>query len=55
MTGDVLMVASQFGQTLDFFDATSLDKIDTIPDLIAQPHEMAFDGGRRLAYLAPAR
>ena len=46
------MVASQFGRTLDFFDATSLDKIDTIPDLIAQPHEMAFDAGRRLAYLA---
>jgi DNA-binding beta-propeller fold protein YncE len=52
MTGDVLMVASQFGQTLDFFDADTLEKLDTIPDLIAQPHEMAYDAGRRLAYLA---
>lgn len=46
------MVASQFGQTLDFFDADTLDKIDRISDLIAQPHEMAYDAGRRLAYLA---
>ncbi|GAA1870669.1 hypothetical protein GCM10009836_59160 [Pseudonocardia ailaonensis] len=52
MSGDVLLVASQFGQTLDFFDATTLEKVHTIPDLIAQPHEMAFDAGRRLAYLA---
>lgn len=50
--GDVLMVASQFGRKLDFFDTTTLDKLDTLPDLIAQPHEMAWDGGRRLAYLA---
>ncbi|MCE3550994.1 hypothetical protein LWC33_05935 [Pseudonocardia sp. RS11V-5] len=50
--GDVLLVASQFGQKLDFFDATTLEKLDTVPDLIAQPHEMAWDEGRRLAYLA---
>jgi DNA-binding beta-propeller fold protein YncE len=49
---DVLMVASQFGCTLDFFDATTLEKLHTVPDLVAQPHEMAYDGGRRLAYLA---
>lgn len=52
MTGDVLMVASQFGCTLDFFDATTLEKLHTVPDLVAQPHEMAYDAGRRLAYLA---
>lgn len=46
------MVASQFGRTLDFFDTTTLDKLHTIQDLVAQPHEMAFDAGRRLAYLA---
>jgi DNA-binding beta-propeller fold protein YncE len=50
--GDVLMVASQFGCTLDFFDATTMKKLATVSDLIAQPHEMAWDAGRRLAYLA---
>lgn len=48
---DVLLVASQFGQTLDFFDPQTLEKLDTIEDLIAQPHEIAWDPGRRLAYM----
>lgn len=52
MSGDVLMVSSQFGCTLDFFDATTLEKLTTVPDLVAQPHEMVYDAGRRLAYLA---
>ncbi|ODU03089.1 MAG: hypothetical protein ABS81_15355 [Pseudonocardia sp. SCN 72-86] len=52
MSGDVLMVCSQFGCTLDFFDATTLEKLETVEGLVAQPHEMAFDAGRRLAYLA---
>ncbi|HZZ45631.1 MAG TPA: YncE family protein [Pseudonocardia sp.] len=50
--GDVLMVASQFSCALDFFDMTTLEKVATVSDLIAQPHEMAWDPGRRLAYLA---
>lgn len=49
--GAVLMVASQFGQKLDFFDVGSLEKLSTIDDLLAQPHEIAWDAGRRLAYL----
>ncbi|CAB4882754.1 unannotated protein [freshwater metagenome] len=49
--GDVLLVASQFGQKLDFFDAVTLEKLQTIEDLLAQPHEIAWDPGRRLAYL----
>jgi DNA-binding beta-propeller fold protein YncE len=47
----VLLVASQMGQKLDFFDAASLDRLASIDDLIAQPHEMAYDPARRLAYL----
>jgi DNA-binding beta-propeller fold protein YncE len=47
----VLLVASQMGQKLDFFDVPSLERLATIDDLIAQPHEMAYDPGRRLAYL----
>lgn len=46
-----LVVASQFAQKLDFFDADSLEKIATIEDLIAQPHEIAFDARRRRAYI----
>ena len=47
----VLLVASQMGQKLDFFDAPSLERLAAIDDLIAQPHEMAYDPARRLAYL----
>jgi DNA-binding beta-propeller fold protein YncE len=47
----VLLVSSQMGQKLDFFDVPSLERVATIDDLIAQPHEMAYDPGRRLAYL----
>jgi DNA-binding beta-propeller fold protein YncE len=49
--GPILMVASQFGQKLDFFDAVTLEKLQTIEGLIAQPHEIAWDPNRRLAYL----
>ncbi len=47
----VLLVSSQMGQKLDFFDVPSLERMATIDDLIAQPHEMTYDPGRRLAYL----
>jgi YVTN family beta-propeller protein len=47
----VLLVASQMGQKLDFFDVPSLERLTSIDDLIAQPHEMAYDPARRLAYL----
>lgn len=47
----LLLVASQMGQKLDFFDVPSLDLLASIDDLIAQPHEMAYDPARRLAYL----
>lgn len=49
--GDLLIVASQFGQKLDFFDATTLAKLQTIEGLLAQPHEIAWDAKRRLAYM----
>lgn len=49
--GDLLIVASQFGQKLDFFDATTLAKLDTVQGLLAQPHEIAWDSKRRLAYM----
>lgn len=48
----VMIVVSQMGCKLDFFDVATLEKLETIDDLIAQPHEVAWDPGRRLAYLA---
>src|SRR4051812_4084544 len=51
MPGPLLMVASQFGQTLDFFDARTLEKLQTLDGLLAQPHEIAWDPRRRLAYM----
>jgi DNA-binding beta-propeller fold protein YncE len=50
-TAATMLVASQFGQKLDFFDVATLEKVATIDDLIAQPHEIAWDPKRRLAYL----
>jgi DNA-binding beta-propeller fold protein YncE len=46
------MVASQFGQKLDFFDVATLAKQKTIDGLLAQPHEIAWDPKRRLAYMS---
>lgn len=51
MSGPLLIVASQFGQKLDFFDPRSLEKLATVEDLIAQPHEIVWDPRRRLAYM----
>jgi YVTN family beta-propeller protein len=51
VTSDLLLVASQSGEKLDFFDPVTLEKLGTI-GLIAQPHEMAYDPGRRLVYVA---
>ncbi|HEX4093048.1 MAG TPA: YncE family protein [Trebonia sp.] len=51
MTGDLLLVASQSGEKLDFFDVDTLERLDTI-GLLAQPHEMAYDPVRRLVYVA---
>lgn len=50
MNGDLLLVASQTAEKLDFFDAASLEKLGTI-SLLAQPHEMAYDPVRRLVYI----
>lgn len=50
--GSVLVVASQFGCKVDFFDGETYEKLSTIDDVIAQPHEMTFDSNRRLVYLA---
>jgi len=52
MTTDrqLLLVNSSTNCNLDFFDYKSGEKLATITNLIAQPHEMAWDEGRRLAY-----
>ncbi|MDL5159655.1 YncE family protein [Actinomycetospora termitidis] len=51
MSAPVLMVSSQFAQHLDFFDTASFEHLARVEGLLAQPHEMAWDDGRRLAYL----
>lgn len=52
VTAATMIVVSQFGCKLDLFDVTTLEKLATIDDLIAQPHEITWDPGRRRAYLA---
>jgi len=48
----LLLVNSTTNCTLDFFDYETGDKVATLSDLVAQPHEMAWDPHRRLAYIA---
>ncbi|WP_236792126.1 YncE family protein [Amycolatopsis sp. GM8] len=47
-----LLVSSSTAKNLDFFDLRTGEKLDTITDLIAEPHEMAYDARRRRAYIA---
>lgn len=47
-----LLVSSSTAKNLDFFDLDTGHKLDTITDLIAEPHEVAYDEGRRRAYIA---
>lgn len=49
---ELLLVASQSGQKLDYFDVQALRKLHTTTDLIAQPHEMTWDSRRGLVYIA---
>jgi DNA-binding beta-propeller fold protein YncE len=51
-TAGVLLVSSSTAKNLDFFDAQSGEKLGTITDLIAEPHEIAYDAKRRRAYIA---
>ncbi|MEU0465280.1 hypothetical protein ABZ215_14870 [Amycolatopsis sp. NPDC006131] len=50
--GTLLLVSSSTAKNLDFFDLATGAKVATIDDLIAEPHEIAFDPGRRRAYVA---
>jgi DNA-binding beta-propeller fold protein YncE len=50
--GALLLVSSSTAKNLDFFDLSTGEKIATIDDLIAEPHEIAFDSSRRRAYVA---
>jgi DNA-binding beta-propeller fold protein YncE len=52
VTRPLVLVASMTARKLDFFDAETFEKLATIDDLIATPHEIALDPGRRLAYIA---
>ncbi|NMI00122.1 YncE family protein [Pseudonocardia acidicola] len=51
-SGDLLLVANQQQSTLDFVDASTLERFHTLTGLVDQPHEMAWDGRRRLVYVA---
>lgn len=48
-----MLVNSSTNYNLHFLDYETGEKLATITDLVAQPHEMAWDPGRRLAYDAP--
>lgn len=54
VTGDsasVVAASSTTGLHLDLFDAATGASRGRVADLIAQPHEIAWDAGRRLMYL----
>ncbi|GAA3528999.1 YncE family protein [Amycolatopsis ultiminotia] len=51
-TAGTLLVSSSTAKNLDFFDLRSGRKLGTITDLLAEPHEIAYDAGRRRAYIA---
>ncbi|GAA4659677.1 hypothetical protein [Gordonia humi] len=46
-----LVVSNTMWQHLEFYDTETFEEVARIDDLIAQPHEMAFDHKRRLLYL----
>lgn len=50
-TAGTLLVSSSTAKNLDFFDASTGKKVGTITDLLAEPHEIAYDAGRRRAYV----
>ncbi|MTD54685.1 YncE family protein [Amycolatopsis pithecellobii] len=50
--GTLLLVSSSTAKNLDFFDLSTGAKIATIDDLLAEPHEIAYDPSRRRAYVA---
>lgn len=49
---ELLLVANQSEQTLDVLDSKTLQLQGRLTDLIAQPHEIAWDTTRKVAYLA---
>jgi YVTN family beta-propeller protein len=49
--GYLLLAASVSHCVLDFIDSVSGERLGRIADLVAQPHEIAVDEGRRLAYI----
>jgi DNA-binding beta-propeller fold protein YncE len=49
--GPGLLVGSPTSRSLERYDATTHARLATIPDLIAQPHEIAWDPIRRRAYV----
>ncbi|MER7015730.1 YncE family protein [Saccharopolyspora sp. NPDC000359] len=48
-TADVLAVVSQSGPSVDFFDATTHQHLETV-ELPAEPHELCFDPEHRVLY-----
>jgi DNA-binding beta-propeller fold protein YncE len=51
-TVETLLVSSSTAKNLDFFDARTGEKLSTLTELHAEPHEIAWDPGRRKAYIA---
>lgn len=49
-----LAVVSQSGKSLSFFDVSSGERTAHMSNLIAEPHELCFDGKRNLLYLSHA-
>jgi DNA-binding beta-propeller fold protein YncE len=47
----LLAVSTNTGLHLDLFDAVTLERMTRIGGLVEQPHEIAWDAGRRLMYL----
>lgn len=54
MGNNTLAIVSQSGQTLNFYDLTSGQKTGQLVDLIAEPHELAFDEMRNVLYISHA-
>jgi DNA-binding beta-propeller fold protein YncE len=49
---DILAVISQSGCSLSFFDLSTNSLTGTIPNLLAEPHELCFDSKRNLLYIS---
>ncbi|WP_432182400.1 YncE family protein [Streptomyces sp. NBC_00063] len=50
-TDPLLMVCSSTARNLDFFNAATGKQLETLNNLRAEPHEIAWDSRRRLAYI----